>query len=150
MHVRRAIREAVAIKLTGLPLTGERVFTSRVRELRDNELPALIVETPSESVSYGQGGPVRPRVQSREQVVNVVVVASAAEDVDDVLDDIAEQVEAALAADPTLGLGAKDLRLTGTQSAIAGDGPDLRGVARLQYTVSVSTREGVPQSMHAA
>lgn len=150
MHVRRSIREAaVAILAANVSAVEGRVYPSRVRGLQEHELPALIVATPAESVSYGSGGPVRPRIQDRSVTLYVDVVAEAAEDVDDVIDDIAESVEAAMASDATLGLGAKDLRLTGSQSTVVGDGPELRGVARLQYSVSVSTREGVPFSLHA-
>jgi hypothetical protein len=151
MHVRRAIRDAVAVTLAGIPATSGRVFKARRRPFEDYETPAIVVETPADTVTTGGAGPVRPRLQSRDQVV-VITVVGADQDEDgaiDALDGIAEAVEAALAANPSLGLGAKDVQLRGSSLDAVAVGKQTHAACRLQYSVVVSTREGSPSSVHA-
>ena len=47
-HVRQQIREAAKLALTGLPTTGNNVFSSRVYTLQERELPAINIYTANE------------------------------------------------------------------------------------------------------
>jgi len=149
MHIRTAIRENVKAALTGIEAVDGRVFSSRISAFEDHELPAIIVSTPTDTVSLLNTSPVRPRVQRRDQTIDVVIVASATDSLDDDLDELAEQVEAKMQVDPTLGVQATNLELRGNQSTVIGDGSEMRGVLKLNYSVTVSTREGAPKSIHA-
>lgn len=150
MHVRRAIREAVKDVLVNANIVAsDHVFTNRVTNLQANELPAIVIETPSDAISRGAGGPVAPRNQTRDVSVNVLIVVRGGKTIDDDLDDLAELVEPAMHGNPTLGLGAKDLELRGTASQTIGDGSELQGVLRLSYGVVVGTKEGSPKSIFA-
>lgn len=149
MHIRRTIRENVKAALSGINAVSGRIFTNRVDPLQPRELPCVIIETPSDSISLLNLSPVRPRVQRRDCSVNVLIISAATDAIDDVLDDVGEEVEQAMQGDPSLGVGATNLELRGTQSTIVGEGSELRGVLRLSYSVTVSTREGTPHSIHA-
>ena len=96
-HPRKTIRANVVALLTGLPLTGARVFASRVRPLTDAELPGLrifTVDSQQADLSLAEGA------SQFDFTVGIEIVAKVAEDLDDVIDDIAEDVEAALATAP--------------------------------------------------
>ena len=47
-HIRQQIRERVGTTLTGLTTTVSNVFKSRVYNLEDSKLPAIIIYTKSE------------------------------------------------------------------------------------------------------
>ena len=44
-HLRQQIRERIGTTLTGLSTTGTNVFQSRVYQLEDSNLPALLIYT---------------------------------------------------------------------------------------------------------
>ena len=48
-HIRQQIRERVGTTLTGLSTTGSNVFQSRVFNLEESNLPAIIIYTKSEA-----------------------------------------------------------------------------------------------------
>jgi hypothetical protein len=95
-HPRKTIRDNVVALLTGLTLTGSRVFASRVRALTDAELPALRVFTVDSQLSdlslSGQGS------AQLDLTIGIEIVVKVADDLDDTIDDIAEDVEDALGA----------------------------------------------------
>lgn len=91
-HLRRQIREAVATLLTGLTSTGSRVFQSRVQALKDNQLPALLINTNAEEIEFATIHDA-PLLQ-RTLTIEVVVKAKATNDLDDVIDQIMKEVEA--------------------------------------------------------
>lgn len=95
-HARQSIREAVATAVTGLASTGSWVFRSRMRP--QESLPCLLVNAGDEEVLTSEGN-----VQTRVLEIEIVGVAKAAANVDDSLDTIASEVEAAVQAAGTLG-----------------------------------------------
>lgn len=93
-HVRRQIREAAAAAVTGLAATGSCVFQSRIRPLRDADLPCLLISTDDEQIETENaiaGGEL-----TRDMTLTVRGVAKTADNLDDTLDAIAEQVEPVL------------------------------------------------------
>ena len=97
-HVRRQIREAAAAALTGLATTGSRVSQSRMAPRRAGDLPCLLVETADERIEQG----AQSRI-TRELTVIVRGFAKANTALDDTLDQIAGEVETALASAGSLG-----------------------------------------------
>jgi hypothetical protein len=93
-HIRKQIRDALVTQLTGLATTGNHVFASRVRVLKDNQLPALIINTNDEDIQLG----TFTDDESLERVLNVEIIAKAKlnDTVDDQLDQITKEVEAKL------------------------------------------------------
>ena len=140
MHPRRLIRDAFVAVLTGLPTTGANVFKSRVRALWETEeLPALLVYTQDDRAEIFNEA---PRRYERTASVAVEIVARANDDLDDVLDGIADEVEAALFDNPYLlvsdGQGgtvarSADTVLTTTEIKILKEGDTEIGAARLTF-----------------
>lgn len=102
-HPRKQIRANVVALLTGL--TGvTTVDASRVTPFADSELPALNVVNrggQSSPITLTGSGP-----QERQINVGIDIHAKATDGVDDLLDDIAERVEAELlGASPDTWLG---------------------------------------------
>lgn len=90
-HARTQIRESIATLVTGLATTGSRVFQSRMRPQDEASLPCLLVTTNDESIDQSIGD-----TQTRALSVTVRGFAMGAT-VDDTLDQIALEVETALA-----------------------------------------------------
>lgn len=141
-HPRQVIRHAVVAQLVGKTAAGTRVFPARRIPFQRVELPALAVYVPTESVDV-QSRATAPRELDRRAQVVVEAMAQQAGDVDDVLDEIAFQVENALHADWTLGGVASDLLLTATETEVLDDGKQLIGVVRLEFEVRYYS-EAVP------
>lgn len=137
-HVRRQIRERVGTTLTGLATTAARVYQTRTVSLPDSLLPALCIYTLSEASASEHGD--TPRSQMRELRLAIEGYARATADLDDTLDQIAVEVEEAMAADRTLNglafeteLVAVEILLAKTQGEEGGDRQI--GVARFIYAV---------------
>lgn len=97
-HPRKQIRDAAVAVLTGLSLTGAHVFASRVRPLLDAELPALRVfsrESQLEALSLSGTG-----ASQFDLTLGIEIVVKLTDGLDDQIDAIAAEVEAALAAAP--------------------------------------------------
>lgn len=137
-HQRKLIRQAVTALLIGATAAGARVFPSRVLPLRTPELPTIAVYTADESVEEGsrQSAP-----RELERLVSVVVEAwvAPADDVDDAMDDIAEQIEVALHADPYWGGVVGDSILTGSETEVVGQGDRRMGLVILTYAAIYHT-----------
>jgi hypothetical protein len=138
MHARQAIREAAATAVTGLALTGARVFQSRMRA--QDALPCLLVTTNSEVVDRSDLGDT----EERDLEIEFLGVAKAAADVDDVLDTIAEQVEIAIGANNTLGGRVKRMQLISLRPEFDDELEQPVGLMRMTYRSTYYTNAGVP------
>ena len=142
-HVRQQIREAAAAALTGLASAGNRVFQSRLRPLRDADLPCLLVNTDDEEVdTLGMG--VHP-AQERQLALKVRCVAKDASDLDDTLDSLLAEVETALDGQ-TFGGKAKGIVLTGISIEMNDELEKPVGIATATYQVTYYTAAGSPGS----
>jgi len=133
-HPRQTIRESLVTLLTGLPLTGSRVYGSRLSPVEEGSLPALRIYADSE-----QASPLVIHAQTtreRDITYRIEIVARANADLDDALDAIAEQVEGALvaAADSTW-LGGT-LGALSTEIELSDDVSQPVGIARLGITIN--------------
>ena len=130
MHPRAKIRAAIVDMLIRKTSADERVYATREVPWKRIELPGIAVyalsDEPVEVTYY-------PEVAQRNATMEVLLVASVTEQVDDALDSLALQVEQLLIADPTFR-GTADLsRYTGTQIGIAEDLGRPVGVARVTF-----------------
>lgn len=98
-HARTQIRDALVTRVTGLTTTGANVFANRYFMFDDATLPGLRVYASSESV---QGEYIGGR-QNRRVEFTVEAVAKANSDLEDTLDQIALEIEVAIATEQTLG-----------------------------------------------
>lgn len=91
-HGRQQVRDAIVTLVTGLTTTGTTVHSGRA--FPHETLPSLSVYTPSEEVD-------EDCLTRRLQVI-IEGRAKKQNDVDDLLDTIAKEVEVAIGGDPTL------------------------------------------------
>lgn len=138
-HVRKQIRDAIVTAVTGLTTTGSNVFRSRLYPLESSKLPGLCIFTRSEAVEFD----TLTMSRSINRVLDVIIegYVSATANYDNTLDQIAVEVEEALAADVTLGGLAKDLQVTAFESDFSADGDQPVAVGRFTVTVQYRTAE---------
>jgi len=84
------------------------------------------------------------RDQDRLLSVSVEARAKATTALDDTLDTVSAEVEAALATDITLGGLAKDLWLSNTTIGFDGAADQPTGLATMSYSVEYRVAEGAP------
>ena len=138
-HVRKQIRDAIVTATTGLTTTGSNVFRSRIYPLEQTKLPGLCIFTRSEAVEFDTL--TMPRSISRTLDVMIEAYVSATANYDNTLDQIAVEVEEALAANVTLGNLAKDTQVTAFEADFAGDGEQPVAIGRFTVTVQYRTAE---------
>jgi hypothetical protein len=138
IHPRRAIREAAAAKLRGRPDAAAPVFENRMLTLRRCALPAVAVYALQETVDAASASSA-PRELKRTLQLAIDVVASHTDDLDDVLDELARQVEREMHGDETLSGTASDSLLASTSVDLAMDGERPAGRAQLIYSVTYYT-----------
>jgi len=138
-HVRKQIRDAIVTATTGLTTTGSNVFRSRIYPLEQTKLPGLCIFTRSETVEFD----TLTMARSINRVLDVMIEAyvSATANYDNTLDQIAVEVEEALAADVTLGGLSKDLQVTAFEADFSGDGEQPVAIGRFTVTVQYRTSE---------
>lgn len=146
MHLRQQILERVATLVTGLATTGARVTRSRVYTLdAATELPALVVELASGGTETASVETMTaPRVFQRTCRINVIGYAKADSNLDETLDQIALEVEKALAM-PVSGPW-KTLTYTSTDRNMTSDGEQPVGEITLSYDAMYLARENSPDS----
>lgn len=144
MHYRQRIRDAVAERLKAAgTLAGSNVFTSRARpilEILQKRESVLSVYTADETSDREPDG----HLLSRTLVVSIEGAAGGGDDLDDHLDAMAAQIEAAIDADPTLGsLLHDEMVLTATASEISARGNQQVGAFRMDYECVYLSERGV-------
>ena len=142
-HVRKQIRVAAVTALTGLATTAARVFASRVYPLQDTELPALRVSNPDEAIdSESMGG--ANRYLRRALTLEVQACVKQVSGYEDLVDQIAKEVETALANDNTLGNLAKWIVPRAIDTELAGEGEKPIAVATLRFEIVYYTALNAP------
>ncbi|MEY9110397.1 hypothetical protein ABH999_006593 [Bradyrhizobium yuanmingense] len=150
-HVRKQIRDAVVTGLTGLPSTADRVYAGRTRPLQVGHDPTLLVYTRAETSQRAVLG--RPPKIERRCTLHVEGRVSTAAPPDDLLDQIAAEIEAGIAAMINYGtsvfLGglAQNVQLTATEMVAEADGERQIGGVRVEYLVTYRTVEGAPTAV---
>lgn len=141
-HIRQAIRDNIKASLTGLSLTGGRVFSNRVYPLAAPKLPCLLIYTEREDINTLSQG--RPRTQRRDLTVNVEIYVKGTSNYDAELDTISAEIEAALGVDITCGGLASDVVPINFNAQYSGDGDQPVAVGVMSIRVSYMTTEGSP------
>lgn len=145
--LRKAIRKKVAEILKGTTDAGDKVFPNASVPAWEEELPAILIYPRSEPAGeYATA----PRELERDLDLTIEIVAKGPEvneegdepdekSLEDILDDIAEQVECEMSRDETLGGTCDDSILTNTEFEFEGAGGLPIGSARLTYSVTYYT-----------
>lgn len=136
-HVRQQIRDRIAqVITTSTTLVRRRVYKTRVYPLTEGNLPAVTVYTGQE-VSNLQTIGARTLMRNLDVAVDVYVKVTDNFDRD--VDNIAVQIEEAIADDFTVNGLAKSAVLTGTDIDFSGEAEQPVGIARLTFTIQYIT-----------
>lgn len=131
-HCRRTLRELAASLVSGLTTTGARVHQSRVYPRTAADLPCLLVHTDDEEIGDTSAGP-----HDRRLTVVIDGYAQATANLDDTLDQIAYEVEIAMATDSRFRLRRINVDFDESLEKPA-------GVIRLGYEILYFTNAGDP------
>jgi hypothetical protein len=143
-HQRKLIREAAVSALVSAGTSaGARVKESRLEPARAAELPCISVYTTDESVDPASIT-TAPREMKRTVQLEIVAWARATENIDDVLDGLAEEIENAVESDPTFGDTASNSILSDTAVGLKLEGDRPMGAVSLTYAVTYFTRYEAP------
>lgn len=111
-HPRQDIRDAIVTMLSnGNTSAGTNVFSSRIKPITEANVPAINVQTFRENATLFNE---TKRIYRRILTVGIAVIDRANNDLDDKLDQIADQVESIILKDETLGGVASDTKLSDT------------------------------------
>lgn len=133
-HQRKVIRDAVVAQLIhSVTQANERVFPNRVSSTWRQELPAIYVFSISEAAQTLHVS--TPPQLYRTLTLAVQALAKGVTGIDDKLDDLADEIEAAMASDETFGGNAQQSTLTSTEVDIDETAETPLGVIRLSYEV---------------
>lgn len=149
-HPRKLLRAAIVAQLTGYAgLAGARIESSRQDAIARSKLPLISVYTLNEETDQDASEDTSPRMLVRSSTVEIAgwVAASEETDVADAMDDLAEQIEAAMDSEPLFGLDmVEDSILLGTELDLVekdGRSSPLIGQVILTYAVTYRTEPGV-------
>lgn len=140
-HARQQIRKDF---LAALVVIIEHTFDSRIRPYYDDILPSVSCYTRQETIDDEKGG--KSGQQYRDLQVNIQANIKAGNDIDDRLDEMAEQIEIAIFNDPVL----KKLRcydLISTETEINSESEKNIGVITLLFSCKYITKKGEPGVM---
>jgi hypothetical protein len=131
-HVRTQLRAGLVAALTGLATTGNRVHASRMRPVKAEQMPCLLIATGDERIESTalQYGPL-----DRALTLHVSGFAMGAT-VDDTLDQIAHEVETALAS--------KNYKLQGIEVDFDDELEKPVGSITLSFEILYFTQAGSP------
>lgn len=143
-HLHTQIRTAVKTALTGLATTGARVWANRVHPLADSELPGLNITVDAESAEPMSIHP--SALAERTLTLSVQAAAKGRTGLDDTLDQIALEVEQALAAGVVVGGRTLQPIYTGMEFDDAPlDAPS--AVKRLSFSLTYHSAAGAPDTL---
>lgn len=136
MSKRAEIRQKIVELIAGKTQAEDRVFSNRARRIWPEECPLIVVYSKTETVQEFEKS---PRSLKRELQIAIECIAKADENIDDTLDEIAQEVETALGSDESLGNLCADIILEQTEMNLSGDGETVFGAAILTYQVTYIT-----------
>jgi hypothetical protein len=140
-HVRTQIRDRVATLLDSVAT----VHKSRIHAVAEgSSLPVLLVYTNGEQMQ-----PDESAFNTVERSIEVVVeiVDQAASDLDTALDDLLEEVEAAIAADPTLNGLASYCIPASVEVSMLAEGAQPIGKLRVTFATMTRTSYADPSTV---
>ncbi|AGC43259.1 hypothetical protein MYSTI_01928 [Myxococcus stipitatus DSM 14675] len=140
MHPRQRIREAVVATLANRTAAGPRVVKMLSVPHRQSALPALAVYIKTDTIDDTDS--TAPRELKRGISLVIQGMVDLSENVDDLLDDLALEVEARMGADDTLGGAVDDCVLSQTELEVLPDGERPVGMFNMEFNVTVYTSVG--------
>jgi hypothetical protein len=139
-HRRTELRGAYVNRLLNVTTAEERVYKGRLMPIEEPQLPAIVIHTrdAEEILSRSRAG--WNGYERRRCIVSVVCIAQSFDDIDEELDIMAGQVEAALQSWVIPGFESADALLLDTRSDDPEfDGGLTTGAITLRYAVTYNT-----------
>ena len=150
MHARTQIRNALATLLTGLTTTGANVFTSRVTDYdRENELPALNIMINEEDHDRAEEAAQMGSIEWRQIEITIEgrIAAAGTDNIDDDLDQLALEVELAIAGDADLGGLLFNNEYAGTSLELDDEAETVTGLITISYAASYRIDASDPETI---
>lgn len=143
MHARQQLRDAIVAAVTGLALTGARVFTARVYPAQESELPLLEVNTVDEAAEVVS----LENALQRNVIVEVTARARGTSGLANTLDTIAEQVEAVLG--PVIVVSGVEVEIVYLDASIqfSGEADQPIGSAVIRFRATLYTAANAPGTL---
>jgi hypothetical protein len=143
MHQRIVIRSAIKeLLIAGNTVAGSRVFSGRLNPVTPAQTPAILVYATKESLDRDDITKAGRRLRTAEIVIKGIVKADADGEAtfDDLLDNLAEQIETIMDANELLDAGegktAETVWFDSSEFFLSGEGEKLLGVVNLIYSIS--------------
>lgn len=146
-HVRRQIRDAAVALLTGLSITGSRVYKSRVQRLESTDLPCLLVNTDSEQIEAQTIA--LNSILERQLNLSVRILVQNSTTFDDVVDAVIKDIEVAInasAASKTLNGLAENIEMKSIEVSVDATGEQPIAEANIIFLVTYYTLANAPDS----
>lgn len=144
-HVRKQARDQAIAALLGATDAGAQVESSARTDNWPKGFGAGIrVSTPEEESGVGSAG--NPATLARQITLRVAGWREGGDDLDDLLDQLATQIELAIYGTGRLGGLALEVTLGATGPVIDGDGVKRAGTIALDFRVLVATPENDPET----
>jgi hypothetical protein len=141
-HVRTQIRSAAVAALAGLATTGANVFAGRTRPLaKDHPHTLLVYAIEERSDTDAMGG-----ILARILTLAVEGRVTTDDEPDDLLDQIALEVEPVMVAQPLLGGLVLEITLQATRIMTLPAGERHAGEIRMEFRVLYRTQETAPDT----
>lgn len=134
-HVRKQLRDAVVLAVTGLATSGAKVYAESAKIMQDQHLPGLKVYTDGEDGADETISSPSVRLRTVNLVVECVAKTDAG--MDDLLDQMAAEVETALAGGVTIGGDVLPLPYDGAEARTSGEQEQFTGSIALRFTVDL-------------
>lgn len=145
MHQRKVIRKAIVAALDGATSAASQVFSTQKLLYVQDDLPAIAVYAENETSTWDQ---TAPRELDRKPTFMIESIVDAGENVDDAMDDMAEEIEAVMDADPFFKVAgvasAYQSELSASEMLSIEDGDREIGILTLTYKISYRTIAFVP------
>lgn len=116
-HPRKVVRDALAVMLVGQTDAGDRVYSNRSRPQSIAKLPAIGIYNAGDTATMFDESPRRYR-RRLNIAVDIYLKDTGGSDIDDQLDDLADQVEQAIFKDTTVGGTVSDMVLGETSDVM--------------------------------
>lgn len=148
-HVRTQIRQAIVTAVTGLPITGARVYVQRSRRMGQGEAPGLSVSMTEAEVIEDRG--TMGRTLELDLTVEIMAFAYGVDEalIETQLDDIAADVEIAIAADTELGGVCEDIAPTAVVYQFENEQDKISGSLTMTYAAKYRHAYGQPETPEA-
>ena len=147
-HINKQIRNVFATLVTGLATTGANVFQDRNHPLAATDMPGLRVYVQdsqlNDSLDTQSTDAAAPFLQRRDINLVCECLAKTSSTMEDTLDEIALEVEKAIAANPLLGLAKLPSRLKNIQTQVGYATDVAAGQATMNWHITVFTMSNAP------